>query len=161
MYNIYSWKSYEWLCWKYLWKWCFIFNKLFTLSSSFFCKSPCCNKVPCSRAEPARLSFSLYYIFGIMRKIVCQSRNNGKTRMDGPFWLRISSKSPIFFDQKTTIHTAYHHLMHNIIVTISYLIGNRYDLTITDSFSFQHSFVCFLHHFLLSSRIATFHAIYR
>ena len=114
-----------------------------------------------SRAEPARLSFSLYYIFGIMRKIVCQSRNNGKTRMDGPFWLWISSKSPIFFDQKTTIHTAYHHLMHNIIVTISYLIGNRYDLTITDSFSFQHSFVCFLHHFLLSSRIATFHAIYR
>ena len=34
-------------------------------------------------------------------------------------------------------------------------------LTITDSFSFQHSFVCFLHHFLLSSHIATFHAIYR
>ena len=46
-------------------------------------------------------------------------------------------------------------------VTISYLIRNRYDLIIMDSFSFQHSFVCFLHHFLLSSRIAAFHPIYR
>ena len=43
------------------------------------------------------------------------------------------------------------------------LFRNRYDLIIIimDSFSFQHSFVHFLHHFLLSSRIATFHAIYR
>ena len=31
----------------------------------------------------------------------------------------------------------------------------------TDSFSFQHSFVHFLHHFLLSSCIAALHAIYR
>ena len=46
-------------------------------------------------------------------------------------------------------------------VTISYLIRNRYNLIITDSFSFQHSFVCFLHHFLLLSCIAAFHAIYR
>ena len=46
-------------------------------------------------------------------------------------------------------------------VTILYLIMHRYDLIIMDSFSFQHSFVCFLHHFLLSSCIAAFHAIYR
>ena len=46
-------------------------------------------------------------------------------------------------------------------VMISYLIRNRYDLIIMDSFSFQHSFVCFLHHFFLLSCIATFHAIYK
>ena len=45
-----------------------------------------------------------------------------------------------------------------LCVMISYLIRNRYNLIITDSF---HSFVCFLHYFLLLLRIATFYAIYR
>ena len=47
------------------------------------------------------------------------------------------------------------------VVTIFYCIMHRYDLIIMDSFSFQHSFVCFLHYFLLSLRIAAFYAIYR
>ena len=46
-------------------------------------------------------------------------------------------------------------------VMISYLIRNRYDFIIMDSFSFQHSFVCFLHYFFLLLHIATFYAIYR
>ena len=61
-----------------------------------------------------------------------------------------------------------HGLMKGVILTpcsktvmISYLIRNRYDLIITDCFSFQHSFVHFLHHFLLLLHIAAFHAIYR
>ena len=58
LYNIDFWNSYEWLCWRSLWKWYFTLHSMNYLSWVFLQES----KVSCSRAKPTRLSFSFLWI---------------------------------------------------------------------------------------------------
>ena len=86
LYNIDSWNSYEWLCWRSLWKWYFTLHSMnYSGPSWAFLQE---SKVSCSRAKPTRSNFSFLWIR--WRQQICRARHDGqRARSDcGCRWQR-------------------------------------------------------------------------
>ena len=74
LYNIDSWNSYEWLCWRSLWKWYFTLHSMnYSGPSWAFLQE---SKVSCSRAKPTRSSFSFLWIH--WRQQICRAQHDGQ-----------------------------------------------------------------------------------